>query len=339
MPSGIVNGPGDGQRLARQRKTRRRNKALHRAFLHPTRHITLSRTRRTSHGTLTGRRRWSSNSGSSAKSWTRSGSSRARRMRSTTFSRPHGRTSLSRGRSSGTRPLKNRLAAFRHDRTRRGRAHRPRRRRVNRTRPGLRHDQPSRRRSCRTARRSTGCGLLRVYRACRKTGRRRTSSLRRRLRSRSRRTSRSSHARRRCYRRCRRRLRLGRQGRFCLDWQGRRNRLRFIQNSYLILNCCLGRLCSLGNGRLRRRRGRRRLRRNNDGSGRTSYRLRRNESWRGLGRLNRSGRSSAGDRLRCRRRRLRRNSRRRCHRSTSRRGLGSEARQDAEASPAGPLAA
>ena len=53
----------DRQRLAGKRKPRRRNEALHRAFLHATRNIALSRTRRTSHGTLSGRRRRSSDAG------------------------------------------------------------------------------------------------------------------------------------------------------------------------------------------------------------------------------------------------------------------------------------
>ena len=49
--------PRDGQRLAGKRKPRRRNKALHRAFLHTSRNIALSRTRRTTGGTLSRRRR------------------------------------------------------------------------------------------------------------------------------------------------------------------------------------------------------------------------------------------------------------------------------------------
>ena len=79
----------DGQRLARKRQPRRRNKALHRAFLHSTRNIALSRARGTASRTLSGRRRRSSHTGSGAESRTRSRRTRARRMRTTALTRPH----------------------------------------------------------------------------------------------------------------------------------------------------------------------------------------------------------------------------------------------------------
>ena len=65
------DGASDGQRLGRKRETRRRNKALHRAFLHATRNVTLTGTRGTSHGASCRRRR-SSDAGTAREPGTRS---------------------------------------------------------------------------------------------------------------------------------------------------------------------------------------------------------------------------------------------------------------------------
>ena len=81
--------PRNRQRLARQRQPWRRNEALHRAFLHPTWHVALSRTRRTSHGTAGWRRRCCSDTCSCSKRRTHARRSGTRRMRTATFAGPH----------------------------------------------------------------------------------------------------------------------------------------------------------------------------------------------------------------------------------------------------------
>ena len=93
MPSGMVMAPRDGQRLAGKRKPRRRNKALHRAFLHASRNIALSRPRRATRGTLSGRRR-RRGACAGTESRTSTGRPGTRWMRTTALSRTHRRTRL-----------------------------------------------------------------------------------------------------------------------------------------------------------------------------------------------------------------------------------------------------
>ena len=160
--------PRDGQRLAGKRQPWRRNEALHRAFLHATGHIALSRTRRTSHRTTGWRGRSCSDTCSCTKWRTGSRRSGTSWVRTTAFPGPHGRPGLSRcelsrslpltlRRHSRTRSLEDWFAPFGHSSSRRRRRgawprSRRRRRRIDRTRSGLRHDQSPRRwrpvRSC-----------------------------------------------------------------------------------------------------------------------------------------------------------------------------------------------
>ena len=136
--------PRDGQRLAGKRKPRRRNKALHRAFLHASRNIALSRTRRATGGTLSGRR-WRGDACASSEPRTSAGRPGTGWMGTAALSWAHGRPRLSLRRHSRTRALEDRLATFWHTASRRNRSTGARRShgrsQIHRTRSGLGNDQ------------------------------------------------------------------------------------------------------------------------------------------------------------------------------------------------------
>ena len=140
----------DRRRLVADGHARRRSVALHRAFLHASRHISLSRSPRRSSRTAS-RTRWSRRRHSRSRTYaqrTRSRWRHARRMHRPPFTRTKRRTRRSR-RWRTRRALKNWLS--RHRPSRRGReagsARRSRRRHwrfVHRARAGLRHDHSRR---------------------------------------------------------------------------------------------------------------------------------------------------------------------------------------------------